>query len=68
MHKNSVAHLKNDVTADIIITNAVRQVQNMALVQGHIHGEKKNQPPGLTLSNPIFLPTTYSPALICFGR
>jgi hypothetical protein len=22
----------------------------------------------LTLSNPIFLPTTYSPALICFGR
>ena len=23
---------------------------------------------GLTLSNPIFLPTAYSPALICFGR
>jgi hypothetical protein len=22
----------------------------------------------LTLSNPIFLPTTYSPTLICFGR
>jgi hypothetical protein len=22
----------------------------------------------LTLSNPIFLPTAYSPALICFGR
>jgi hypothetical protein len=22
----------------------------------------------LALSNPIFLPTTYSPALICFGR
>jgi hypothetical protein len=22
----------------------------------------------LTLPNPIFLPTTYSPALICFGR
>jgi hypothetical protein len=22
----------------------------------------------LTLSNPIFLPTTYSPALICFGQ
>jgi hypothetical protein len=22
----------------------------------------------LTLSNPIFLPTVYSPALICFGR
>jgi hypothetical protein len=22
----------------------------------------------LTLSNPIYLPTTYSPALICFGR
>jgi hypothetical protein len=22
----------------------------------------------LTLSNPIFLPTEYSPALICFGR
>jgi hypothetical protein len=22
----------------------------------------------LTLSNPIFLQTTYSPALICFGR
>jgi hypothetical protein len=22
----------------------------------------------LTLSNPIFLPTTYSPALVCFGR
>jgi hypothetical protein len=23
---------------------------------------------GLTLSNPIFLPTVYSPALICFER
>jgi hypothetical protein len=23
---------------------------------------------GLTLSNPIFLPTAYSPALICFER
>jgi hypothetical protein len=22
----------------------------------------------LTLSNPIFLPTAFSPALICFGR
>jgi hypothetical protein len=22
----------------------------------------------LTLSNPFFLPTAYSPALICFGR
>jgi hypothetical protein len=22
----------------------------------------------LTLSNPVFLPTAYSPALICFGR
>jgi hypothetical protein len=22
----------------------------------------------LTLSNPIFLPTAYSPAFICFGR
>jgi hypothetical protein len=22
----------------------------------------------LTLSNPIFLPTAYSPGLICFGR
>jgi hypothetical protein len=22
----------------------------------------------LTLSNPIFMPTAYSPALICFGR
>jgi hypothetical protein len=22
----------------------------------------------LTLSNPIFLPTAYSPAIICFGR
>jgi hypothetical protein len=24
--------------------------------------------PTLTLSNPIFMPTAYSPALICFGR
>jgi hypothetical protein len=24
--------------------------------------------PFLTLSNPILLPTAYSPALICFGR
>jgi hypothetical protein len=24
-------------------------------------------PPSLTLSNPIILPTAYSPALICFG-
>jgi hypothetical protein len=23
---------------------------------------------GLTPSNPIFLPTAYSPAIICFGR
>jgi hypothetical protein len=28
----------------------------------------KNQMYLLTLSNPIFLPTAYSPALICFGR
>jgi hypothetical protein len=32
--------------------------------------EKRNTGDGisLTLSNPIFLPTAYSPALICFGR
>jgi hypothetical protein len=28
---------------------------------------EKNQEQ-LTLSNPIFLPTAYSPVLICFGR
>jgi hypothetical protein len=27
-----------------------------------------DMPTGLTLSNPIFLPTAYSRALICFGR
>jgi hypothetical protein len=26
------------------------------------------RPLSLNLSNPIFLPTAYSPALICFGR
>jgi hypothetical protein len=27
-----------------------------------------HESPSLTLSNPIFLPTAYFPALICFGR
>jgi hypothetical protein len=30
--------------------------------------EKQADVYGLTLSNPLFLPTAYSPALICFGR
>jgi hypothetical protein len=41
-----------------------------------LHGREMNCPQdhwsdektGLALSNPIFLPTAYSPALICFGR
>jgi len=41
-----------------------------------LHGREINCPQdhwsdektGLALSNPIFLPTAYSPALICFGR
>jgi hypothetical protein len=31
-------------------------------------GQQNIKKEPLTLSNPIFLPTAYSPALICFGR
>jgi hypothetical protein len=45
---------------------------NVVIVQIHIDIVRSNLtfigPCILTLSNPIFLPTTYSPALICFGR
>jgi hypothetical protein len=34
----------------------------------HTHEASDNQQLSLTLSNPIFLPTAYSPALICLGR
>jgi hypothetical protein len=30
--------------------------------------ERRSRKVSLTLSHPIFLPTAYSPALICFGR
>jgi hypothetical protein len=44
VHKNSVAHLRNDVTADILITDAVSQVWKKVLGQGHIHEENNNHP------------------------
>jgi hypothetical protein len=41
---------------------------NFALESFASVGVKNFYNVGLTLSNPIFLPTAYSPALICFGR
>jgi hypothetical protein len=32
-----------------------------------MHGQQNIKRYVLTLSNPVFLPTAYSPALICFG-
>jgi hypothetical protein len=41
------------------------------ILEGAISGKKAMERPrlqSLTLSNPIFLPTAYSPALVYFGR
>jgi hypothetical protein len=40
----------------------IKSFQHMLQLKWHWHFSS------LTLSNPIFLPTAYSPALICFGR
>jgi hypothetical protein len=43
-------------------------VSNESLIITGKNHKKIQLKPWLTLSNPIFLPTAYSPALICFGQ
>jgi hypothetical protein len=42
-----------------------KQISTSGYFRLHIYSHTTKT---LTLSNPIFLPTAYSPALICFGR